>query len=174
MFRRDHLRSITVLFGIGEERPFYIEKNMSLLVERIRHNITFFYLNYLVLTAILFCLTLITSWTAVFGIGLLAAAWAVVIRATQSGSLTVGGVSIPQKTVTVAMAAVSVFVLMYVLSNVFWWTLFSSGFLVAAHSLTRDASMHKDMNDAVDMHGDLDLAAAGGEDAAFLANGDTV
>jgi hypothetical protein len=73
-------------------------------------------------------------------------------------------ISIPQKTATIGMGGISVFVLLYLLSNIFWWTLFSSGFIVAAHALFRDASMHKDLDDAVAMEGDLNL----GEDAAFL------
>ncbi len=60
------------------------------------------------------------------------------------------------------MGIVSVFYLMWVFQNVFWWTLFSSGFLVFMHALFRDASMHKDMEDAVLMEGELN------EDAAFL------
>lgn len=62
------------------------------------------------------------------------------------------------------MAIASAFALIYVLSNIFWWTLFSSGLLVAVHAFLRDASMHKDLDDAVAMEGDLNL----GEDAAFL------
>jgi hypothetical protein len=73
-------------------------------------------------------------------------------------------ISIPQKTATIGMGGVSVFVLLYLLSSIFWWTLFSSGFIVAAHAFLRDASMHKDLDDAVAMEGDLNL----GEDAAFL------
>lgn len=37
---------------------------------------------------------------------------------------------------------------------------------MAVHAFFRDASMHKDMEDAVAMEGDLHLM--GGEDAAFL------
>jgi len=82
-----------VYFGIGEERPFYVEKTPSLLVERLRHNVTFFYLNYMLLTAVLFCLTLLISPSAIIGIALLAAAWMYVIKASQSGSLSIGGTS---------------------------------------------------------------------------------
>jgi len=82
---------MTVYFGIGEERPFYVEKTPSLLADRIRHNFTFFYLNYMLLTAVLFCLTLLISPSAIIGIALLAMAWMWVIRASQSGSLAVGG-----------------------------------------------------------------------------------
>jgi hypothetical protein len=67
------------------------------------------------------------------------------------------------------MTIVSVFVLFYLLQQVFWWTLFSSGFLIIGHALFRDASLHKDAEDKVDMQGDLTLTAGDhGEDAAFL------
>jgi hypothetical protein len=84
------LRSISVCFGLGEERPFYVEKNPALLVARVKHNLQFFYLNYLLLTAVLFCLTLLISPSAIIGIGLLAALWMYVIKASQSGSLKIG------------------------------------------------------------------------------------
>jgi hypothetical protein len=62
--------------------------------------------------------------------------------------------NIPQKTATIGMAIFSGSVLIYLLSGIFWWTLLSSGFLVAVHALLRDASMHKvldDVDDADDM-----------------------
>lgn len=80
------------------------------------------------------------------------------------------GISIPQKSATIGMAGVSVFVLLYLLSSIFWWTLFSSGFLVGIHGFLRDASMHKDMDDVVAMQGDLHL----GEDASFLNSSNAV
>lgn len=43
----------------------------------------------------------------------------------------------------------------------------SSGFLILVHAFLRDASMHKDLQDAVAMEGDLHF---GGEDASFLNN----
>jgi hypothetical protein len=91
VLKREHLRSLTVYFGIGEERPFYLEKNPSLLIERLRHNITFFYLNYMIVTGILFCLTLLVHPSAIIGMGLLAMAWMWVARASQSGSLSISG-----------------------------------------------------------------------------------
>lgn len=65
------------------------------------------------------------------------------------------------------MAILSVFVLLWLLSGIFWWTLASSGFLCLLHAFLRDASMHKDLEDAVAMEGDLNF---GGEDASFLNN----
>jgi len=91
LFSRDRLRTVSVCFGIGEERPFYVERTPSLLIARVKHNLQFFYLNYLLMVAVLFCLTLFISPSAIIGIALLAGAWAYVIRATQSGSLKIGG-----------------------------------------------------------------------------------
>lgn len=91
LFNREHLRSVSVFFGIGEERPFYVEKVPSLLMERLRHNVAFFYLNYMLLTAVLFVLTLLISPSAIIGIGLLALAWMYVIRTSNSGAMQIYG-----------------------------------------------------------------------------------
>mmetsp|Transcript_16578 Transcript_16578/g.34658 ORF Transcript_16578/g.34658 Transcript_16578/m.34658 type:complete len:186 (+) Transcript_16578:76-633(+) len=91
IFNRKQLRSPTVFFGIGEEKPFYFERVPSLITERLKHNISFFYLNYILITGILFCLTLLISPSAIIGIGLLGFAWMAVIRATAEGSMRVKG-----------------------------------------------------------------------------------
>jgi hypothetical protein len=49
------------------------------------------------------------------------------------------------------MAVISAIVLIYLLSGIFWWTLLSSGFLVALHAFLRDASIHKVLDDAADL-----------------------
>jgi hypothetical protein len=166
LFSREQLRSVTVYFGIGEERPFYVEKTPSLLVERLRHNFTFFYLNYMLLTAVFFCLTLFISPTAIIGMAILAAGWMWVIKMSSSGSLNLAGIKIPQKTATILMTVISVFSLIYLLSNVFWYTLFWSGLFACIHAFLRDASLHKDMGDQVAMEGDLALGSS--EDTSFL------
>jgi len=66
------------------------------------------------------------------------------------------------------MGGISVFILMYLLSGIFWWTIFSSGFLIALHAVFRDASMHKDLDDAMAMEGDFNL----GEESSFLSGGE--
>jgi hypothetical protein len=164
-FNRDQLRSISIFFGIGEEKPFYVEKNPALIMSRLRHNISFFYMNYILLTSILFILTLIISPGAIIGIGLLGVAWMSVIRATSEGSCTVSVLTISQKQASIAMTIVSGFVLVNILSHIFWWTLGSSGCIVGVHAFLRDASMHKDEEDRVQMTGDVEF---GGESAAFL------
>jgi hypothetical protein len=78
----------------------------------------------------------------------------------------VTGVSIPQKTAVIGMGGISFFALMYLLSGVFWWALFSSGILVSVHAFLRDASMHKDMDDQMAMEGDLHI----GEESSFLGS----
>lgn len=161
------IRSPTVFFGIGEPRPFFIEKSPKELVDRIKHNLSFFYLNYGIISAILFFLTLVTS-RAIIGIIILALSWASFLKASASGSMTIAGFSISQKKATIVMTAVSGLWLFYLLSHVFWYTVSTSGFLVALHGFFRDASMHQDEGDKVEMSGDLNLGDSLGEDAAFL------
>lgn len=74
------------------------------------------------------------------------------------------GVSIPQKTATIAMGILSAFILMYLLATIFWWTIGSGGLLASIHAVLRDASMHQDQDDKMEMLGDLALD----ENAAFL------
>mmetsp|Transcript_56039 Transcript_56039/g.135644 ORF Transcript_56039/g.135644 Transcript_56039/m.135644 type:complete len:235 (+) Transcript_56039:178-882(+) len=166
LFSREKLRSVTVYFGIGEERSFYVEKSPTLLAARVKHNLQFFYLNYMALTAVLFCLTLLISPSAIIGIGLLGLLWLYVIRSTSSGSMQVGPISVSQTNATIVMGAFTVFVLIWLLSGVFWWTIFSAGFLIVVHAGLRDASMHQDQEDQVAMMGEV----AGQEQAAFLGN----
>jgi len=165
LFSRDRLRSIYVCFGIGEERAFYIEKTPSLLVARVKHNAQFFYLNYLLMSAVIFGLTLFVTPSAIIGIAILAAGWVYIIRASQSGSLQIGSFTFSQTQVTIAMGAISAFSLIWILSSVFWWALGSSGFLTIVHAALRDASMHQDGEDQVTMVGEVSQA---GEQSAFL------
>lgn len=165
LFKREHLRSFTVFFGIGEERSFYLERSPSLLMARLQHNSTFFYLNYMLVFAVLFVLTTITSMQTMIGIVFLAAAWLVIIRASADGLLKIGPLSISQKHASIGMGVISAMVLFYLLSHIFWWTLGSGGFLVGMHGFLRDASMHQDSEDRVEMSGDLTLE---GENASFL------
>jgi hypothetical protein len=169
LFNRDRLRGVTLCFGIGEERPFYVEKVPSLLMARLKHNFSFFYLNYMIVTALLFCMTLLVSPSAIIGIGLLGALWVYVIRQTQNGSLVIFGKNISQSQATIALMAVTAMVLFYLLSGIFWWAVFSSGFLVLMHAGLRDASMHQDGDDHVDMMGEVP-----GETASFLGDHNAV
>jgi len=169
LFNRQRLRSVTVCFGIGEERPFYVEKVPALLIARVKHNFAFFYLNYMVLTALLFCLTLLISPSAIIGIGLLGALWVYVIQQTQKGTLVIAGKNINQKQATSLLAIFSAIFLFFVLRSVFWYALCSSGFLTLVHAGLRDASMHQDGGDHVDMVGEVP-----GETASFLNDNNNV
>jgi PRA1 family protein len=158
MFKREHFRGPTLFFGFGEERAFYLEKIPSLIVDRLKHNVSFFYLNYIVIVGILFCLTLLVSPSAIIGTAMLGGVWFWLIRASQEGSIRINAtIAIPQKTAVVIMGGITIFVLLYLFRSIFWWTLFWSGLLIAIHAFLRDASMHKDMDDAVMMEGDFTI-----------------
>jgi hypothetical protein len=84
---------------------------------------------------------------------------------TNLRALVCPGIAISQTNATIGMSVISFFVLLWLLSSIFWWALFSSGVLVATHAVFRDASMHQDGEDKMDMVGEV------GEDAAFLGSG---
>jgi hypothetical protein len=77
--------------------------------------------------------------------------------------------AISQSHATIFMGVISAFVLIWLLSGVFWWTLFSSGFMVVVHAGLRDASMHQDGEDQVTMVGEV-AGVPPSEQAAFLAD----
>lgn len=62
------------------------------------------------------------------------------------------------------MGAFTALALIWLLSHIFWWTLSTSGFLTGIHMLLRDASMHKDEEDKIEMQGDLSME----DEASFL------
>ena len=117
-------------------------------------------------------MTLVISPGAIIGIGLLGFAWLAVIRATAEGSTKIGPVTVTQKQASIAMTIVSGFILMHVLSHIFWWTIGSSGIIVGVHAFMRDASMHKDAEDKIEMTGDIGVGAE--EEASFLNSQDNV
>lgn len=82
-------------------------------------------------------------------------------------SLLTPGLTVSQTHATIVMGVISAFVLIWLLSGVFWWTLFSSGFMVVVHAGLRDASMHQDGDDQVIMVGEV---AEAGEQSAFLGD----
>jgi hypothetical protein len=83
---------MNVYFGVGEKKTLYLEKSPTLLLARLKHNASFFYLNYFMITAVLSCFALVlVAPSAIIGIGLLKFAWTYVIRRSSTGSLKLGG-----------------------------------------------------------------------------------
>ena len=88
--RSDQLRSFSLFFGTGEAQAFNINCQPGPLCTRLKHNLLFFYLNYIGIMAVIFILTAlltIISPGTLFIIGALAIAWLLVIRSTKGGEL---------------------------------------------------------------------------------------
>ena len=157
-FDPTNFRSPKIYLGVGEERAFYVETNPSLLLSRVKHNLSFFYLNYALITVILFALTLMISPSSLISIAVLALMWVYSMKITENGYLLFNRIHISNRQTVFFMSAVTIVCLLYVLSSVFWWTCFSSAFCIFGHGVGRDASMHKDQEDHVEMSGDLEEA----------------
>jgi len=143
----DKLRSFSVFFGIGEDRAYSIALNPAVLCPRLKHNLLFFYLNYILLAAVVFAITLLATMlnpkTLVI-LAILAAAWFVVIRSTSENSSTkVVGITITRKTASLIMMIISGIVAFFMVKDIFFITLGSSAGLAVIHAFFRDASNHK-------------------------------
>ena len=78
------------------------------------------------------------------------------------------GITVTQKQASLAMSGLSVAIVFWLLSHIFWVSLAASGFLCSAHILFRDASMLEDKEDKVAMQGDWSVDAGAPEEASFL------
>lgn len=154
----DKLRSFSVFFGIGEDGAYSIALNPTVLCPRLKHNILFFYLNYILLAAVVFAITLLATMlnpmTLVI-LAVLAAAWFVVIRSTSEGSVKIIGITISRKTASLIMMIVSGIVGFFMVKDIFFITLGSSAGLALIHAFFRDASNHR-----LDETGNTTAAAA--------------
>mmetsp|Transcript_48485 Transcript_48485/g.58698 ORF Transcript_48485/g.58698 Transcript_48485/m.58698 type:complete len:183 (-) Transcript_48485:181-729(-) len=147
LFSADKVRSFSIYFGIGDQRPYFVETNGPLIGARIKHNMSFFYLNYLAQSGFFFALSILFSPGSLLEIGILALVWIVLMRLTVDGVLNLGCFTVTRKVVSVGMTALSAIVLLYVLANVFWWALSTSIFFMMVHAVLRDASKYKDTSD---------------------------
>lgn len=145
VFDSDKLRSFSVFFGFGDTGPYSLIANPTTLLPRTKDNIVFFYLNYIVLIAVVFFFSLLaflmTPKTMII-LAIIAAAWFLVLKATEDG-IKFLGMTITRKEASFVMMIISGIVAFYSFQSVFWITLGTSSFLSLAHSLTRDASQHQ-------------------------------
>ncbi|CAB9523377.1 expressed unknown protein [Seminavis robusta] len=130
IFSRENLRSPAVVLGSGEDQAFSLVLSPPSLLERIRHNIGFYYLNYLFLTAAIFLLNVFFSPGSWMAMLFLAVLWVGMVNTiTDERLLKIGSIS---------LCIFSALVLWWALP--IKWTFYLSGFLIVAHVLFRDAS----------------------------------
>lgn len=75
LLSRENLRGVGDFFG-----GFSVVMAPPQLMERARHNVRYYYLNYIVLTAVIFCAALVVHPLKLIGLGVIAAMWVAVAR----------------------------------------------------------------------------------------------
>lgn len=141
----DELRSLSMFFGIGESNTFSIAINPTILCPRLKNNLFFFYLNYILLTAIVFCVILLATVlnpTSLIMLGALGLGWFVVLQATSEGSATMGPIEVSRKVACGIMVIISLFVAFFLVKDIFFVTIGSGVCLSFVHALLRDATPH--------------------------------
>mmetsp|Transcript_196 Transcript_196/g.257 ORF Transcript_196/g.257 Transcript_196/m.257 type:complete len:210 (-) Transcript_196:126-755(-) len=143
----DKLRSFSQFFGIGEEKAFSFA--CASLFSRLKHNLFFFYLNYILLTALIFVITLLAAMlnpTTLLTLVCLAVGWFAVIRFTaegEEGTPVAGGCSITRKQASFAMMVISGIVLFFLAKPIFLGSITASAVFSLIHAIFRDAEEHK-------------------------------
>ncbi|KAL3934194.1 MAG: hypothetical protein SGBAC_010038 [Bacillariaceae sp.] len=169
LFDRKNLRGFAACFGMEEDKPFSIEKSFGPLKDRVTTNLQFFYLNYVLFGAFLFCVTLIVSPSAIVGIGALLVVWYLFIqRAKQQKPITILGKELTDKQATDCLIVLSAVVLYFILEGIFWYALGTTALLTILHAATRSEFNYQEVPSADD-----ELAKAGktmGETTSLLNN----
>ncbi|CAJ1966495.1 unnamed protein product [Cylindrotheca closterium] len=154
LFNRSNLRGFQACFGIGQNdgnSAFSMEKSFGPLKNRVTTNLQFFYLNYLLLGAFLFCLTLIVSPSAIIGMGLLVVVWILFIqRAKQEKPLSICGKELTDKHATDVLIVLTAVVLFFILEGAFWYALGTTLLLTILHAATRSEFDYEEVASADD------------------------
>ncbi len=141
----DQLRSLSVFFGIGESNAYSLVLMPNNLCQRLWKNIIFFYLNYILLAAMVFSLCLLSflmSPKSIIVLACLAAAWFTILRLTAN-EIKVACLTISRKEASVFMTLISIMVGLFAFEGVFVYSIGCSSFLALIHALARDASTHQ-------------------------------
>jgi hypothetical protein len=138
----DKLRSVSHFFGFGDSSPYTLLFMPNTLCPRLKENLIFFYLNYILLTAVIFALTLIAfvmSPSTLIILGCLALSWFVVLKLTEDGVKFLG-LTITRKEASFIMMIISAIVAFNCFQSVFVVSLSSASFLAFLHAATREAT----------------------------------
>ena len=141
----DNLRPFSVFVGIGEPSSFNVTLNPTVLCPRLKHNLFFFYLNYILLAAVVFVITLLATMLnplTLIVVVALAAAWFVVIKATTE-DVKFGCFTITRKNASLAMMIISGIVAFFTVKDTFFVTLGTGSALSLIHAIFRDSSKLK-------------------------------
>mmetsp|Transcript_9 Transcript_9/g.15 ORF Transcript_9/g.15 Transcript_9/m.15 type:complete len:237 (+) Transcript_9:91-801(+) len=150
----DQLRTFSQFFGIGQQQstkdgttstnppPFSLAFNPTVLCPRLTNNVKFFYLNYLLLTAVVFAIVLLATMLnpmSLIMLAVLALAWFLVLSATVEPYPLCGGMVVTRKVASIVLMIASALVAYWLVKDIFWVTLGSGAALSFVHAALRDA-----------------------------------
>ena len=107
----DKIRSLFVFTGIGEEKPFALPPSQQ-RYQQLVSNLSFFLVNYVLLTFIIGTLYVLYQPTLILWCALIGGGWAYVVKFAPE-TVEVGGRTVNKKEMGFAMSAVTVLILLY-------------------------------------------------------------
>lgn len=139
----DKLRSFSSFVGKGEQSAFSLTVQPGILCPRLKKNILYFYLNYILIAAIVMVITLLATMLnpkTIIIVAVLLLAWFFVLQSTADGGMKLGSSTVSRKNATSVMMVITAIVLFFVVKGVFFVTLTSASVIALIHALLRDSS----------------------------------
>jgi len=127
---------------LGEDRAYNFDPNV--IVTRVPKNLSYFYVNYLGLSIVLFILSVVMKPGAIIGVGFLGALWFAFL--TKVPMLSNGNIyvpapvnqEVPQKAIIAVFCGVTAAVLKWLLADTFWYVIYTTIVLTVVHSVLRN------------------------------------
>jgi len=143
ILENDKLRSFSSFVGKGEQSAFSLTVQPGILCPRLKKNILYFYLNYILIAAIVMVITLLATMLnpkTIISVAVLLLAWFFVLQSTADGGMKLGSSTVSRKNATSVMMVITAIVLFFVVKGVFFVTLTSASVIALIHALLRDSS----------------------------------
>lgn len=158
-FRIEHLRPASEFLGTDKDemKPFSVPGTYGQATVRIQKNLSYFRINYLILTACIAVVTVLTSPLTLLCIGIICGSWYYgrhiilpYIRdpALSNQEIRIFGVLTTPKNVLIGMCGISILLAAVILRTILTWTLSLSAVTILAHASFRDPINTRDEVDS--------------------------
>eukprot|EP00555_Chaetoceros_dichaeta_P002283 CAMPEP_0198252182 /NCGR_PEP_ID=MMETSP1447-20131203/2744_1 /TAXON_ID=420782 /ORGANISM="Chaetoceros dichaeta, Strain CCMP1751" /LENGTH=220 /DNA_ID=CAMNT_0043937351 /DNA_START=122 /DNA_END=784 /DNA_ORIENTATION=+ len=166
----DNLRSFSVFLGTGEESAYQVVCNPTVLCGRLKDNILFFYLNYILVAAlvtIIALLALMINPATIIMVLIIGVCWSAALTLTSGEGLVLcnDSLTITRKTATTILTIITAVVMFFMVQKVFVITSSSSAVLACFHGMLRNATEHIEgnKNAGESNYTDVNIIEEGGE-----------
>ena len=135
-------------YAQSSQIPAWSVPTSSQLGQRAYKNVTYFASNYALFAAALTVYEVLSDWSIIFWLGLVAVGWYLFRQATHQRRLNfpvqVGSVLVTERTAQLSMTALTAVILTWALGSVFLWVIGATLVFAGIHAMARNPASYKD------------------------------